>query len=413
MPLNTTQMGNEFEDIVAGVFNKLMLEGALGVDPQCAKVISKPKYYSRDREADITFDLAIEIWPNGAKRCALLYLIECKNYSSTVPVNDVEEFYGKILQVSDVAVKGVLVTNKGFQQSAYKVAKAKGMMLVLCSNSAGVEVLLHKRLLDQTRIMYGQDNFPASELASILKKVEDHLLTAFLPPDFNLKNLTKEEIRLIAEAELNKINPAILSSVPPRALSFQSLEKYIRDELSSEIYWLPDDALQLGGYDSGKNIFYLNEKLRSSNRKLFVLAHELGHYVLHRNLRIDQDSYDSFSDPEFNFRTNNYELKNPKHWIEWQANAFSSALVAPAIPLLVRLYIYQQELGARQGKLYVDDQYVNVQTYRELVKKLAYYFDVSQTTIVYKLKDLDCIVNGSRLKRLNEIMEDLKTDLFA
>jgi Zn-dependent peptidase ImmA (M78 family) len=413
MSLNTTQIGNEFEEKVTEVFKNFLRDGSLGVDPLYAKVFTKPKYYSRDREADITFDLSIEIWPKGAERCAFMFLIECKKYSHNVPVNDVEEFYAKIGQVTGTAVKGVLVTNKGFQQSAFQIAKTKGMMLVLYNPTSEADVLLHKRMLDQTRIMYGGDNSLNSEVDSLVRKVEDGILKAFLDSEFKLDKLTKEGIRLIAEAELNKINPNILGSVPPRALSFQRLEKYVQESLGAKLLWLPSDAQQLGGYDCAQNIFYLNPKLKSTNRHLFVLAHEVGHYVLHRNLRIDQVSYDSFSDPEYNFRTNKYELNNPKHWIEWQANCFASALVVPAVPLVVRLYIYQEELGTRRGKLYVDDQYVNVQTYRELIKKLAYFFDVSRTTVVYKLKDMDCIINGSRLKRLNEIMEDLTAELYG
>lgn len=57
-------------------------------------------------------------------------------------------------------------------------------------------------------------------------------------------------------------------------------------------------------------------------RRRFVLAHELGHYALHRKLRVLRRDY--VSDDEESIGD-----VPAKRWMEWQANRFASALLMP------------------------------------------------------------------------------------
>ena len=58
-----------------------------------------------------------------------LFLVECKCYGHSVPVDDVEEFHSKIDDIG--AHKGIMVTTVGFQEGTVKTARGRGIALAL------------------------------------------------------------------------------------------------------------------------------------------------------------------------------------------------------------------------------------------------------------------------------------------
>jgi hypothetical protein len=99
--MNTTAKGDHYEDRVYKVLQKLLQDDALIVSGKHSKIFRKKAYYSKDRDSDIVFDISIEAYLPGAENYSLLILIECKDYSSSIPVNDVEEFAAKVSQVGE------------------------------------------------------------------------------------------------------------------------------------------------------------------------------------------------------------------------------------------------------------------------------------------------------------------------
>ncbi|MGN6637397.1 MAG: hypothetical protein ACTHJ8_00685 [Mucilaginibacter sp.] len=88
--MNTVKKGSLFENRSYEILKAAIFDKRLGLDPDCCKIYQQKGYYSKDREADIIFDLSIEVWPPNASRCHFLYLIECKDYNGTVPPGDIE-----------------------------------------------------------------------------------------------------------------------------------------------------------------------------------------------------------------------------------------------------------------------------------------------------------------------------------
>jgi hypothetical protein len=83
---------------------KDMLEGdRLYVQGKTSKIFHKKGYFSKKRNANIIFDIAIETYINNSSDYSLLTLFECKNYDIKygVGVADVEEFSHKISQVGE------------------------------------------------------------------------------------------------------------------------------------------------------------------------------------------------------------------------------------------------------------------------------------------------------------------------
>lgn len=84
-------------------------------------------YEGRVTRRKIIVDLSFTMEVAGGAK--LLFVVECKCYNHSVPVDDVEEFFAKC---NDIGVhKGIMVTTKGYQDGAIKVAIGRGIALAL------------------------------------------------------------------------------------------------------------------------------------------------------------------------------------------------------------------------------------------------------------------------------------------
>jgi Zn-dependent peptidase ImmA (M78 family) len=320
-----------------------------------------------------------------------LVLIECKSYTnSNVPVSDVEEFYAKIDQVSGVNAKGIFVTDTDFQEGAFAYARSKGMMLIMVNFDDDYKVVLYKASQSQ-----GIDEDDAE-----LNRIRELLIEGFsenLKVE-GLKRLSTESIEVEAEKFLSAFNPYIESSL--LAVRFSQLLEYLRNKFNLNIVQtsLSRDIKGkqiLGYFDREKMEIGIDSQLKDADRFPFILCHELGHFVLHSDLKINQNKYDSFRDSEYSFSLGKRELKNPKQWIEWQANQFSASLILPRKSILYRLIEYQENLGIRnKGKMHYDHQPVNVADFHEIINYLARYFGVAKTSVIYRLKVLGVLKYG-------------------
>lgn len=144
--LNTTQIGDNFESRSLAIIKKVIEDEQLGYLGKHLKIFTKNDkgYYSHHRKGEIYFDIIIEVWPPGANRYVLIYFIECKDYQTRVPINDVEEFHKKIEQVSGVNAKGIFISNSPLQKAAYNYAESVGMMLIQAEAVDNYNIILHK-----------------------------------------------------------------------------------------------------------------------------------------------------------------------------------------------------------------------------------------------------------------------------
>lgn len=105
-------------------------------------------------------------------------------------------------------------------------------------------------------------------------------------------------------------------------------------------------------------------------RQRFTIAHELGHYVLHRNPTANKEVL--FIDKDFKFqvelRKEGGEYMNPRNEVE--ANAFAAALLMPE-DLLRNESLNYNDLGELQ-----------------VIKKLSMKFQVSSIAMTYRISNL-------------------------
>src|SRR5690606_6069637 len=344
LKLTSVQKGDAFENTAARIIKDALDAGKLGIYSAQCRMFQKKAYYSKDRESDIVFDLAIEVWPPDATNFSLVYLIECKSYGSRVPVNDIEEFHDKIRQVSGVNAKGVFITNNDFQEGAFRYARSKGMMLIQVGFNDAYEIILHRI---QRPPQHLQPRTPTTfeswddVLAKFLESVFDEH-SAIL----GLEYLSSDAIEERAENFLKAVDESSFkngSRLPvDKLLSHLELVYHVKTNLEGDLGADPNGNPPWGYYDREKQIIFIHRSLYDTERFLFTLCHEVGHVVLHQNLKVNQKAYNKFKDSEYNFLLDRHELKNVKNWIEWQANQFSACVILPKAALWARVYAFQK-----------------------------------------------------------------------
>lgn len=159
------------------------------------------------------------------------------------------------------------------------------------------------------------------------------------------KRLSKEQIWESAENFRNiYVKPNFLVPVP--------IERIV--EINLRISVFPKYGLRsmadIDGFISKdlKTLFIDSEiysDQRFDNRIRFTFAHELGHYVLHRE-EITECRFDSEQE-WYQFRTE--MLEENISWFEWQANEFAGRLLVPKNVLIEKLSSYKPKI-----KLYLE-----------------------------------------------------------
>lgn len=119
--------------------------------------------------------------------------------------------------------------------------------------------------------------------------------------------------------------------------------------------------------DKGQGVIGVNP-LESPVRQRFTIAHELGHFVLHKNI----DSL--FVDKGFKVLFRNQESSTGEFKREQDANAFAAAILMPRKML--------------EGK--INDLDIDL-TDESSVKELANMFDVSVIAMTYRIMNLNLL----------------------
>lgn len=136
---NTTEKGNKLEDQLYDYLNGQLMRGENVFDAHpsnLCEVHKKKKYYCRDREADVEFDVVIEIRRLGRRHPHMRVILECKNHQKTVQDIYIREFSDKITNIFPSGAKGLVVSSSRLQSGAENVAKIGGSEL---SNSMNTE----------------------------------------------------------------------------------------------------------------------------------------------------------------------------------------------------------------------------------------------------------------------------------
>jgi len=384
--MNTVKIGDTFEAKSKNIIKKIIDNHELSINPAHCTVKEKVKYYSIKRKGKITFDLSIEVKHPNADKPFLVCIIECKSLSKPVPVDDIEEFESKVDGVQEFQTKKIVIAKNGFQSGAFNTAKTQGITLINVNED------------EYDIILYKPDNKSNKENSyiEIEEEIENLIKSALLPNKIEgLKRLSAKDINKVATSFLDEIDKNITTRFLKTPLN--KIIEYLRKEKSLQIIdsnnLVDDNGIeQLGYYDIKNKTIFISPIVRNTIRFPFVLAHEIGHYILHSKLKTNQFTYDNFKDSEFNLFVQKNTLLNDKNWIEWQANCFAASLLMPKNTVRTRLISIQLAKGIRnQGKIYLDHQITNKIDHREIIDELASFFEVSKISVEYRLESLGII----------------------
>lgn len=381
--MNTVKIGDKFEDKSYHLIEKAIENDELGISKSSAKVFRKKGYFSAKREKEIIFDLSIEIWPKNAKRYSFLFLIECKSSNSKkVPVDDVEEFWGKIDQVAGKNVKGVMISDNSFQSGGLTFAKNTGMMLIEVDNEDNHSIILHRTEKEETE---SKEKTIDDIFFSFLNK------TLGLKKVQGLKKLSANDIENLATPILDKYNKLHSAIEIDSFIEFLKTEYELSFDFTKNLETV--NGKQIAGYfDIENKAILIDASIGRSEKFPFVLGHELGHFFLHSELKINQERYNDFEDSHYDFFSDKHILVNDRNWIEWQANKFAIALFLPKVLFIPHLIAFRTSIGiSRPYHIHLDSQSINQQDYYKTVEYLSNYFGISKTTVKFRIEEFELI----------------------
>lgn len=118
----SSSAADDYETFVAKMYNDL----SAAEQDKGAQVFSLKEYRGKKSGHLHKIDVSLEILVTGVR---LILLIECKCYKRRVEIGEVLEFAQRIDDIA--AHKGIMVTTVGYQDGAFKVARANGIALIV------------------------------------------------------------------------------------------------------------------------------------------------------------------------------------------------------------------------------------------------------------------------------------------
>ena len=141
--------GIQLENDVYSIVEQLVKSNQFLLSNPYVKIHKKKSYYSKDREANIIFDVTVEKYLKDPDKHpnihpSIVVVIECKDYSKNIPVDDIEEFHAKLQQIGADNTKGIMITRYGsFQEGTVKYATSKHIGLARVLPNDQLDFLVH------------------------------------------------------------------------------------------------------------------------------------------------------------------------------------------------------------------------------------------------------------------------------
>lgn len=409
--MDTVRIGNTLEKAIYDFLIEQKKRGQLLLDTQAPEVCTirwKPKYYCKERENDVEFDVSIEVRRKPKLEPQKIIVLECKNYSGNVPETEITDFSDKLTRIGRHNTKGFIVVSSALQRGTEKIARSRKIGIVKFDEN-GLEFIAERRLRGNLNSKFAKSSlfeqktqtkklkFAATFMGRYFDNLTEFLSALVGIPSSNrteeagtqahVTYLSKDEIKASANKLLESISyfdgPVDLDDAC-RYLGLTQIDK-------GESIPNADGYEILGKADFANNVIWTYDS-GNRHRQRFTLAHEIGHFhlehasFLHSETTIKQDLM--ISDPD--------SMGNTIDRIEYQANLFASHFLLPKTVLLLKIKDLKSEFDFRyknDSNIFVDDQPGNQADYYKLIYAVSDFFDVSATAIQIRLKGLGLIVD--------------------
>lgn len=384
-------IGDVLEAKTFALFDQLLKDERFYVSGKKSEIFRKPKYFSKDREANIIFDLSIETTLPGASKFSLLTLFECKNYGDSVQVGDVETFSDRVRQVG--GHKGIMITATPFQKSALQIAKTRNIGIARINTSNEIEWINHRH---DEKDFVGKVEYLDAGLSSekpfesaVLGTIDSFVFTSiqdlflnlgiidqYFPPLKDLKIPYKEDEEI--ERRISELNFG--HCYDNYKLNTGRFCERISELFDTNI--VLDDSSVFQGTSIGKIQYnpltiFVNPSLgKDSSRWRFTVVHEIGHLVLHS--AVLRDYFAATADND------DLEIISPGisgdviKRMEIQANKFAALVLMPTAYFIKIVDNYFKREAINKGFIYLDHQIQNIKLAMALLNELETNFGVSK-----------------------------------
>lgn len=424
MKKSSKQAGDWLEAAIFEIFRAEIEDDRFLVKRDHCKVFLKKGYYSKDRGSKIVFDVSIEFFLSGATDYSMLWLIECKNYSSSVPVDDAEEFFSKVEQVGAANAKAVLASTASFQSGTRTFAKSKGMGLLRYFDASNYKWELHRspsasartsdsNVLHTIDEALSRDSFESDIFDLYLQSPlrQTTCLWDFAEDMLSAAHLTSRERKAICHPR-SRLAPSVpfLEKEAMEAAAMEVLDdigykwravpledicerERKRTGLATRTGVVPGEREAADGVLGRLRFDPLEIEIfaradRHDGRDRFTLAHELAHHLLCHGSFMSQEACD---EGDFLLRRPGLESHTDIARMEFQANYFAGSLLMPRVLFVEDFCRALRELDLLDrgfGALFVDNQLCNVQSYEAVMKRLTQKYQVSRAAATIRLEGL-------------------------
>lgn len=435
--MSSVEKGDKLEAQIYSLFEAEISNGNFFAKKENCEIHTRKGYYSSDRKKEIIFDVSIEIRLPGHDNYSVLVLIECKNLSHPVPVDDVEEFHSKIQQVTGANVKGIVVSTNSFQEGTFNFCESKGIGLLRYFNESTFKWELSRSPSSMISTNYALNNYMHVSSGLSLESFSTKYFDCYFYSNRNYTNSSRLFFQnLISEG----IDPAtmkhlakIRNSIDDDKYLVRYLDDSIIEETSNQVLneisyesgavqtdkiceWqeqdkglrvlidVPksDDPILKGilgkiTFDPAEIVVYDDQDSKPERRK-FTLAHELGHWFLNHSEYMAGE-YCEAQDFDFD-EVVDIGIKDIMR-MEWQANRFASCLLLPREPFVADFFSIAEDIGLEDrgfGILFLDNQRCNIDSYHRVTNTLKREYGVSRSVVKIRLKKLG-LLKESKISR--------------
>ena len=198
-------------------------------------------------------------------------------------------------------------------------------------------------------------------------------------------------------------------------------KKWIDFHHDQDLGRLPNNKKIYGGFSISPFRIDIDKSLEKwSSKFCFTLAHEIGHFVLHRTLMgkgktIGRERLPVDTAEQLRYR--DMAGMSDLEWVEWEANEFALSLIMPIQSLRSNVVRMQKEMGVlrNEGLIYLDHQACNQVDFGIQLHHLSRIYSVPSILIRRRLRFLNILVEKKRLKKfssMNDLSNSCLNDLI-
>lgn len=205
-----------------------------------------------------------------------------------------------------------------------------------------------------------------------------------------------EQIESFAEEVLSQIDRDVL--YVPQPMPMEKVVRFMVETHGVGIGW-DMDLIEPGKYEIASKQICIAANVWGTSRCRFVLAHEIGHALMHKDVLFEGDEYYEQADElkEYDVFSGKRKIKTERDILGWQANRFASAITIPRLRFKDKLTEIQKMLGIpRVGQIYRDSNRYNLIDYHRTMAYLSITYGVSRMSILCRLRTLNLINREAR-----------------